>query len=211
MNKFFAYFSDTWTSFFTEVNSPRSKATRIHWGILFWTPALIYIIGKLITSLILAIPFFAKHKFHVNATSTVQQMLDIQELKTEIIKEFAVTPILLQCLLIVGLVFAIFIIIGIWSYISRRFYDIGFSLLTSKTFGALITLIALYIALPYILVGLSIAVPPVSDLIPMIKPFIVSPMNKLIMSTHSLLLFTITVYIILQIVPSNMVLSKLKR
>ena len=191
MMKIAGYVNDVWSVFFKEAFIPRTRAMRKDITIITWMPIILYFIIKYLIKLIYLLPIIVTNKAHVNALDSTKSLDDLLNLLGPI---FSVVASWLALLIGLYLMFCII------SLIVRRIYDMGVSIKTGKVIITLPILALLYSQSPVIITFINHAQ----------KFFIINLNQSQLPYTGSIYTISIFIvlYLILQIVPTNMFNTK---
>jgi len=181
--------TDAWSVFFKEAFIPKTRALRKDIFTIFWSPVIIYFLLKYLMIFGHKMTFFITLKTNVNvmdATKSFDQLLS------------TLTPITSAIWSWISIIIMIYLLCCISSLIIRRMFDMGLTMKTSKIIMFIIIVIIIY------------------TLFPMISVLINHSQTLIHISTTTLpytsstytISFMIILYILLQIIPSNMFNSK---
>lgn len=177
--------TDAWSVFFKEAFIPKTRALRKDIFAIFWLPLIVYFLLKYLMIFVHKMPFVITSRTNVNvmdATKSFDQLLS------------TLTPITSAIWSWISIIIAIYLLCCVSSLIIRRMFDMGLSMKASKIIMFIIVVIILYTLYPMI----SILINHSQTLIH------ISTITLPYTSSTYTISFIIIVYILLQIIPSNM-------
>lgn len=177
--------TDAWSVFFKEAFIPKTRALRKDIFAIFWLPLIVYFLLKYLMIFVHKMPFVITSRTNVNvmdATKSFDQFLS------------TLTPITSAIWSWISIIIAIYLLCCVSSLIIRRMFDMGLSMKASKIIMFIIVVIILYTLYPMI----SILINHSQTLIH------ISTITLPYTSSTYTISFIIIVYILLQIIPSNM-------
>lgn len=180
---------DAWSAFFKEAFIPKTRVLRKDIFAIFWSPLIVYFLLKYLMIFVHKMPFVITSKTNVNVmdvTKSFDQLLS------------TLTPITSAIWSWISIIIAIYLLCCVSSLIIRRMFDMGLSMKASKIIMFIIVVIILYTLYPMI----SILINHSQTLIH------ISTVTLPYTSSTYTISFIIIVYILLQIIPSNMFNSK---
>lgn len=180
-----AAITDAWSVFFKEAFIPKTRALRKDIFAIFWLPLIVYFLLKYLMIFVHKMPFVITSRTNVNvmdATKSFDQLLS------------TLTPITSAIWSWISIIIAIYLLCCVSSLIIRRMFDMGLSMKASKIIMFIIVVIILYTLYPMI----SILINHSQTLIH------ISTVTLPYTSSTYTISFIIIVYILLQIIPSNM-------
>lgn len=181
--------TDAWSVFFKEAFIPRTRALRKDISAIFWLPIIVYFLLKYLMIFVHKMPLFITSKTNVNvmdATKSFDQLLS------------TLTPITSAIWSWISIIIAIYLLCCVSSLIIRRMFDMGLSMKISKVIMFIIIMIIVYTLYPMI----SILINHSQTLIH------ISTATLPYASSTYTISFIIILYVLLQIIPSNMFNSK---
>ncbi len=181
--------TDAWSAFFKEAFIPKTRALRKDIFAIFWSPLIVYFLLKYLM-------IFA-HKMTLSITSkTNVNVMDTTKSFDQLLS--TLTPITNAIWSWISIIIAIYLLCCVSSLIIRRMFDMGLPMKTSKIIMFIIIVIILYTLYPMI----SILINHSQTLIH------ISTTTLPYTSSTYTISFMIIIYILLQIIPSNMFNSK---
>lgn len=189
MMKIAGTITDAWSVFFKEAFIPKTRALRKDISAIFWLPIIVYFLLKYLMIFVHKMPFFITSKTNVNvmdATKSFDQLLS------------TLTPITSAIWSWISIIITIYLLCCISSLMIRRMFDMGLSIKTSKIIMLAIIAVIIYTLYPMI----SILIDHSQTLIH------ISTTSLPYTSSTYTISFIIILYVLLQIIPSNMFNSK---
>jgi len=176
---------DAWSVVFKEPFTPKTRALRKDVFTIFWLPIIAYFLLKYLMIFVHKIPLFITTKTNVNvtdATKSFDQLLS------------ALTPITSAIWSWISIIIMVYLLCCIFSLIIRRMFDMGLSMKISKVVMFIIIVIIVYTLSPM----LSVLINHSQTLIH------ISTAKLPYASSTYAISFIILLYVLLQIIPSNM-------
>lgn len=177
--------TDAWSVFFKEAFTPKTRALRKDIFAIFWSPIIIYFLIKYLTISVHKMKFFVTSKTNVNvmdATQSFDQLLS------------KLTPITSAIWSWISIIIAVYLLCCISSLIIRRMFDMGLSIKTSKIIMFFIIAVIIYTLYPMIVILLNHSQ----------TLFHITITTLPYTSSTYTISFIIILYVLLQVVPSNM-------